>query len=1023
MASPMYVKTVYSLLSSMNSIDAVLKCAEKYHYSSVAIVDKNVLSASMSFYKQAKKRGIHPVFGLSVDLKDKGRSFEVVLYAKNDKGFSNLMKLSSHICTSDEKIIGISLLNKYKEDNFVVLMSDDMPLSYAVDMNENVEETFDYQNSLFGKDYLVALCDHDISINRNRDTKLKKLLKEKGITTFALSRTYYPDKKDEEAYRVLKCIRDKNTIHDENSSLDSGRYFMSKEEYDVLYDTDDLLNTDILSSKCRVEMNFKTTLPLYPTPADVSSKDYLVALCKEGLKRRLKDKLNKTYTQRLQYELDVITRMKFEDYFLIVYDFILFAKKKGILVGPARGSAGGSLVAYCLGITEIDPLKYGLIFERFLNPERISMPDIDTDFPDDRRDEVIEYVRDKYGKEHVAHIITFGTLKARQVLRDVARALDYKNSEVDPICKMIPNTPNMTLDLAYNTIPLFRQKIESDGRYRTLYGISRKLEFFPRHESTHAAGIVISSKPLYEVVPVISIEKDVDSTQYTMEHLEEMGLIKMDFLGLRNLGIIAEICDEINRDTSFDIKKIPLDDRKTFNLIDNVNVLGVFQLESSGMRSLIKKMKPQSFEEISMTIALFRPGPMENIPLFLKNRQNPRSIVYAHPDLKPILEETYGIIVYQEQVMNIARKMAGFSYAKADILRKAMSKKKQEELEKLHPDFVTGCKENGYDEKTAEDIYQLILKFANYGFNKSHSIGYGLVAYQMAYLKANYPLYFYKALLNGTIGSESKAYEYISECRSIGQHISGVSINNSDKYYQIDDKGIIMPLSIVKNVGSVTVDKILDERRKYGAYKDYVECVRRLVNVGVDVGAINSLINAGAFDEFGYSRYTMSDSLGNVMLYAGALKGEISILDDDDAPIIEKKTDNVMVKAEKEKEVLGFYFSFNPLIEIKKKHNIDTPDLSSIESVMGPCKGFGLINRVKKIKTKKGDPMAFADIVDDKGAMSLAIMPNVYSQCERDLVSGAYIYFEGKIERESSCLVRTVKIYREGEDDKDPNRR
>ncbi|MBP5279772.1 MAG: DNA polymerase III subunit alpha, partial [Erysipelotrichaceae bacterium] len=654
---------------------------------------------------------------------------------------------------------------------------------------------------------------------------------------------------------------------------------------------------------------------------------------------------------------------------------------------------------------------YGLIFERFLNPERISMPDIDTDFPDDKRDDVIEYVKNKYGKRHVGHIITFGTLKAKQVLRDVGRVLDYPNREIDSICKSIPNVLDMNLAKAYNEVPLFRQKIESSETNRRLYRIARKLEFNPRHESTHAGGIVFSRKALEEVVPITLIEEDMYSTQYTMEHLEELGLIKMDFLGLRNLSIIAEICDEINQKQEFDIRKIPLDDQRTFKLIQDVNVMGIFQLESAGMRNLIRKMKPRSFEEIAMCIALFRPGPMKNIPIFLENRANPQNVHYYHEDLREILEETYGIIVYQEQIINIARKMAGFSYGKADILRKAMSKKKQSELEKLGPDFINGCIANRYDRKLAEDVYALIMEFANYGFNKSHSIAYGLLAYQLSYLKANYPLYFYKSLLNGVTGSQSKTYDYISECMSIGQKVKGISINDSDVAYVIKDDSIVMPFVLCKDVGMISAEKIVNERRQNGPYKEYVEAIRRLTSASIEKNVIESLICAGAFDELGHSRNTMLSSLNNVLMYANAHIGEISLMADfDDAPIIEELHDDMLVAAEKEKEVLGFYFTFNPIAAVKKKYNIVTPGLDELAMTMGYASGFGLIQRVKQIKTRKGDLMAFVDLVDDKGALSLAVMPNLYSQHAPELVKGKYVLFEGKIEKEASCLVKKMQI-------------
>lgn len=1009
MFSPLYIRSVYSLLSSMCSIDGTIYYAKKYGYKSVGIVDKDVLSGCMAFKKACMKNDIKPIYGLEISIKVEDRKHSVVLYAKDDLGFKSLMKLSSLVCTGNDRVIDVDTLNKYRDNTILCLLADDMPLTYYLDKKLDIEEGLSKQKNLFN-DYIVGLVDHDIAINNNRDYKLKEILKKHNILYIALSRTYYFNKEDSEDYEVLKCIRDKRTINDSNNNVDINRHFLSIDEVNKLYDIEEINNSEIIVNSCNVNLDFKTALPEYKNNKGINSKDYLISLCKEGLRRRLKGSVNKEYAGRLDYELSVIINMHFEDYFLIVYDFILYAKKNNILVGPGRGSGAGSLVAYCLGITDIDPIKYGLIFERFLNPERISLPDIDTDFPDNRRDEVINYVKNKYGIDYVGHIITYGTLKAKQAIRDVARALNYPVKDADSIAKIIPNSLDTNLEKAYNEIPLFRQKIESDQRYRKLYKIAKKLEFNPRHESTHAAGIVMSKKRLDEVVPLIKIENDINSTQYTMEHLEELGLIKMDFLSIRNLSIIAEIVDDINTVKKFDIKNIPLDDLKTFELISNVNVLGVFQLESSGMRNLIRKMRPRNFEEIGMTIALFRPGPMKNIPIFLENRANPNKINYLHDNLKPILKETYGIIVYQEQIIQIARVMAGFTYGKADILRKAMSKKKMSELESLYPDFISGCVNNGYAKDLAQRVYDLILEFANYGFNKSHSVAYALVAYQLAYLKANYPLYFYKALLNGVIGSGSKTYDYISECLNIKQKIRGLSINESDKLYKIVDNQILMPLSICKDVGSISLEKIINERNENGLYKDYVSCVTRLVNKGVDKNVIENLIYSGAFDEFNYSRHTMIKALSNVLMYASAHKGQITLIDSDDAPIIEIVNDDRLVLAEYEKQVLGFYFSFNPIIDVKRKNNINTDNLYNLSISRGDVSGFGLINRVKSLRTKKGDMMAFVDLVDDKGQISLAIMPNLYTLHSNVLIKGKYVYFEGKIEKEASCLVKKMRV-------------
>ena len=1010
MATQLLVRSAYSLLSSMCTVEGIISKCKTLGYKSVALVDKNVLMGAMSFSKECKKAEIKPIFGLEFDLKVEDREYPCILYAKDNEGFKNLMGLSSKISCEGLESISLEILGVYKKHNILVLLSDDCPLTYVIDKGMDSDDCLNKMKDYFGEDYLVGLVDHDIALNANRDVKIKEVLKKRNIKTIALSRTYYLDADDAYEYEILKCIRDKRVLG-KDVTLQTGRHFLSKDEFSSMYNDEDIKNTNVLASLCNVDIDFKTELPKYDAPNGASSKDYLVSLARVGLQRRLHNNVTKEYSSRLEYELGIILKMHFEDYFLIVYDFILYSKKNGIMVGPARGSAGGSLVAYCLGITDIDPIKYGLLFERFLNPERISMPDIDTDFPDDRRDEVFEYVKNKYGLDHVAHIITYGTLKTKQVLRDVGRVLNYSTRELDSVTKPIPVYPHISLDDAMIQIPLFKQKIESEKKYRDLFNISKKLEGLPRHTSTHAAGIVFSKEKISEVVPMIRIESDINSTQYTMEHLEEMGLIKMDFLGLRNLGIISEIVDDIkaNANPNFDIKAIPLNDQKTFKLIDDVNLLGVFQLESNGMQNLARKMKPKTFEELSMMIALFRPGPMENIPEFLTNRENPSRINYITPVLKPILEETYGIVVYQEQIMTIARVMAGFTYGKADVLRRAMSKKKLSELEKLEPDFINGCISNGHSRDVAQKVYDLILKFANYGFNKSHSIAYGMVAYEMAYLKANYPLYFYKALLNGVLGSEIKTYDYIKESEKAGVKVKGVSINNSDLLYKIEDNTIVMPFGVVRDLGSVAGNKIVEEKAE-GPFKDYLDTVLRLTLKGVEKNVIENLIYAGAFDELNHSRYTMAKGLDNALKYASTHKKEISFMSSvDDRPILEELKDNKVVLANKEKEVLGFYFSFNPILEYKKEHNINVPSIIDVINTKGYVTGFGLIRRVHEHRTKKGELMAFVDINDDTGSISLAVMPDIYKMSQGIIDKDRYIIFEGKLEKEDSVLVKKVK--------------
>ena len=1005
MATPLFVRSCYTLLGSLLTPEMIAKKAKEFSYQAVALVDEKVLSGAKAFQKACAREGIRPLYGLSFPVEKEGQSVHPFFLAEDDEGYGRLIALSSRLCLSEEPLPP-EAVKDYHSHNQLIFPSDQLPVDLSADDSSLLKQLQSLQAFYGG--FLVGICDHDQAYNASRDARLRPLLETARIRTVAFSRTYYAEAEDEEAFHTAEAIRDKTTLQDHPGARSNGRHFLSPQELEKLYDHRDLEYGDMLAYRCTVELSQHTALPQYAAPNQASSRDYLVALCKAGLQKRLKGKRDARYEERLKKELQVIIEMDFADYFLIVYDYIRYAKKEGILVGPGRGSAAGSLVAYCLGITEIDPLRYGLIFERFLNPERISMPDIDADFPDDRRDEVIAYVRQKYGEEHVAHIITYGTLKARQVLRDVGRVLEIPLPDIDQLAKLIPSDPRITLEGAYRASPLFAQRVEADPRNRRLYALSRRLEGLPRHESTHAAGIVFSREKLSDVIPLIRIEEDLPSVQYTMEHLEEMGLIKMDFLGLRNLSIIAGICQEIGDE--FRLPLIPLDDRKTFASLARGDTLGIFQLESAGMTSLIRRMQPKNFEEIAIAIALYRPGPMVNIPSFLENRAHPETIDYLHPDLRPILEETYGIIVYQEQILSIARKMAGFSYGKADILRKAMSKKKADQLAELHDDFCNGCMARGYSKELSEQVYAYIQRFADYGFNKSHSVAYALVAYQMAYLKSNHPLAFYRSLLDGVIGSEGKTYEVLSEIHKTGIKVLGPDLNASYAHYRIEGGALRMPLSIIKEVGNASVNAILQEREK-GVYRSYEDALKRLTALSVGRNVIENLIYAGAFDSFGINRSTLINNLDALLKYVkdvpdGSLFGE----NFDASPQLILFQENRSETARQERRVFGFYFSVNPIREVKERNGIEAPTLNELLQIRGNASGFAQIERVKEHKTKRGEWMAFLSVSDGEGTFDLTVMPALYAQFRDQLKKGRYLAFEGKIEKEGSCLLRRIRI-------------
>lgn len=1019
MSVHLHTRSCYTLLKSPLRIKEIVAKAKAYGYHAVALTDKNVMHGAMAFYHECMRQQIKPILGLECDVNLHDQIIPLLLLAKNDDGYRSLMALSTYLNTKS-KIIAFDDLIDYTKD-CVVLTAGEHSVFEQYLINEDkvrLEEIITEFNQHF-RDFYVSIAMNDSGLFSIKNAYLKEICLNNGVKTTALSRIYYADREDEESYRVLCAIDQGVSLHDKTLNVSSLRYFRTQEEMAQLYDADDLAATDAIAASCDVRMAFpKASLPVYENKFHVSSEEYLRQLCMQGLKKRFGyQTIPDTYYNRLKYELDVILKMQFADYFLIVYDFIRFARSQNIYVGPGRGSAPGSLVAYCLGITHVDPLKYHLLFERFLNPDRISMPDIDTDFPDNRRDEVIDYVRDKYSQDHVAHIVTFGTLAAKQVIRDVGKVLGIAVHDLDMLSKAIPNVPKVTLDYAYNMADQrFKKMIHASKNFEHLYAIAKKLEGLPRHASTHAAGIVLCDTAITNVCPLMETEEGIYSTQFTMEYLEELGLIKMDFLGLRNLTIIDEIVQNINAQQTekLDIMKIPLDDEKTFACIQAADTVGIFQLESEGMKNLIRRMKPRSFEEIAATIALYRPGPMENISLYLENRAHSDQIVYDHEDLIPILKDTYGIILYQEQIMQIAQKMAGFSLAKADILRKAMSKKKLKDLQQLEKEFTQGALAKGYKEEVVHKVYALILKFANYGFNKSHSIAYGLLAYQMAYLKANAPLQFFTSLLNSVIGSESKTSEYIFEARKRRLTILPPSVNESNADYLIEQQAIRFPLLGIKNIGVAVCDSILKDRSINGRYADFYDFVARMATCKVSRKCIECLIDAGALDDFGMNRASMRASLEEAIRYAEIVKVEdqnqITInfnLVSKPAPIMIKETNER--KCEAEREVLGFYLSKHPITELRSQLDIRAPLLIDYKGKMGKAEMFGQIERVRQHKTKTGDLMAFVTLMDETTTYDLVLMPRVYQKYIQYLIKGRMVLIQGDITREDSCLVKQLQ--------------
>ena len=1020
MTTHLFVRSCYTLLDSTIRIPELVSTAKKYGYKSVALTDHHVMHGVARFLHECKKEGIHPIIGLEVDVFYHEQKVPFLLLAKNNKGYTNLMKLSSILCDGREYATYEELL-QYCEHNFLIVYGEggyfDAEL-ISEDRTGITQKLAQMKSELPSFD--IAISYEETSLWRSKNALLKALANAQGIHTVAVNKIYYLGQKDYETLKVLSAIKQGTTLKDKNVTPITGRYFLSIPEMEKIYDADDLQRAEEIASECLCDGNLeKTGIPVYPLKDGITAEQYLPQLCLAGLKKRLNGVLKLVYVERLKHELQVIHQMGFEDYFLIVYDFIRYGRQKGIYIGPGRGSAAGSLVAYCLGITMVDPLQYNLLFERFLNAERVSMPDIDTDIPDIHRQEIIDYVYQKYGEQHIANIITFDTLAARAVLRDVGKAMDISKREIDMIVGLIPQTPKITLEKAYEQKEKLRVLLNASPQLMNYFNMAKQIEGLPKNKSIHAAGIVMSGKPIEEIIPTIQMSEGMKTTQFVGNYLEERGLIKMDFLGLKNLTTIDEIVQMIHKNNpDFHILSIPLNDARTYRLFAQADTIGVFQFESDGMRNLLRKMKPNCFEDIIAALALFRPGPKDQINVYLEGRKNPSSVVYPSKELEPILKETYGVTIYQEQVMLMAQIAAKFSLVKADILRKAISKKNEEELAGLRQEYVRGCKENGYSDQMASDLFDLAEKFAGYGFNKSHAVAYGLVAYQLAYLKANYPLEFYTSILNSVIGDSTKSAIYITECRRKHISIEAPDVNRSTDIYYHNGKSIILPLSIIKDVGTLAARTILDERNKSGNFSDYFDFVARVVLRKINRTQLERLISAGALDDFDLGRTTMLNTLDDAIKYAKLIQvpfGTQLSIDPQlvSKPVVIRMKDSQEELSENEKAALGFNLGEQPIVHLRQKLGITYPPLAELNSNRGLYRGFAYIQSARQIRTRKGDLMCFLKLTDETGESDMAVMPNLYAQYSQYLVKGVYIQFYAKIQDEASFLANQIEIVRQ----------
>ncbi|MFR8737765.1 MAG: DNA polymerase III subunit alpha [Eubacterium sp.] len=1058
----LHVHTEFSLLDGSSKIKEITKRAKELGMDSLAITDHGVMYGAIDFYRAALANGIKPIIGCEVYVApgsrfDKeanageDRYYHLILLAENNKGYANLCKIVSKGFVDGfyyKPRVDYEVLREFHEGIICLsacLAGEVQRFLARGDYQAGKEAALRYLD-IFGKDnYFLELQDHGILEQKTVNQQLLRLSDELGVDLVCTNDVHYTYADDVEAHDILLCIQTGKKKSDEDRMrYEGGQYYLkSPEEMADLfkYAPQALENTEKIAKRCNVTFEFGVTkIPSFPVPKGYTSWTYLKELCENGLHKRYpvfkgeKDencKLSREELEdRLNYELNTIKSMGYIEYFLIVWDFIHFAKSSGIAVGPGRGSAAGSIVSYCLEITDIEPMRYNLIFERFLNPERVSMPDIDVDFCIERRQEVIDYVGRKYGKDHVAQIVTFGTLKAKGVIRDVARVLDMPYAQADAIAKMIPNDLHMTLDIALKQSKELRDLYEGDSDVKYLIDMSKRLEGLPRHASMHAAGVVICGKPVDEYVPLSRASDGSITTQYIMTTLEELGLLKMDFLGLRNLTVIQNALRFIKKNRGLDIylNKIDYSDKNVLHYIGTGNTEGIFQLESSGMKSFMKELKPESLEDIIAGISLYRPGPMDFIPKYIEGKNNADSVTYDCPQLESILEPTYGCIVYQEQVMQIVRDLAGFSLGRSDLLRRAMSKKKADVMAKERKVFVygdeseniKGCVNNGISESIANKIYDEMTVFAQYAFNKSHAAAYAVVTYQTAYLKYYYTAEFMAAMLSSVMDMTDKVAEYVYSCRSMGIKILPPDINEGESGFSAKGDSIRYGLTAIKNVGKAVIDNIVAEREARGIYKDLEDFISRTAPLGVNKRAIENFIKAGAFDSFGATRKQM------MMVYAqivdsvnqdkkDTMQGQMSlfdIADEDQKKNYKMQMPNVGEydndqKLEFEKEVIGIYASGHPLSDMEEKWKRVITNMSLDFAVPEEGESYkikdksrvtvgGIITTVTRKFTKRGNQMAFLTLEDLVGTVEIVVFPREFDKYREILMEGRKIFITGE---------------------------
>ncbi len=1047
----LHVHSEYSLLDGACRIEPMLDKIKSMGQTSVAITDHGVMYGVIDFYKAALKRGLKPIIGCEVYVAPRSRfdkvhgmdneRYHLVLLCKNNEGYKNLIKLVSEGWVNGfytKPRVDKDILEKY-HDGLIALsgcLAGEVARALQRNDYEEAKNVAKWYSDVFGKgNYYLEIQNHNLAEQLQINPDIIKLSKELDIPLVATNDAHYVDKQDSKMQQVLICIQTNHTLG-EDTGLEFGTdefYLKSEEEMLEAFPNcpEAVYNTAEIAEKCEVTFEFgNTKLPHFDVPDGYGHFEWFSLLCRKGLVERYGEKPPKEYIDRLNYELDVINKMGYVDYYLIVHDFIKHAKDMGIPVGPGRGSGAASICAYCIGITGIDPMKYSLLFERFLNPERVSMPDFDIDFCFERRGEVIDYVIEKYGSDHVAQIVTFGTLAAKAAIRDVGRAMGIAYSVVDNIAKQVPNELNITIDRALKRSSEFKALYDSDGEARELIDMARKVEGMPRHASTHAAGVVITHDPVVSYVPLARNDEAI-VTQFPMTTLEELGLLKMDFLGLRTLTVIKSAENMIQKNNpSFSIDKIDIEDKAVFDMMCSAQTEGVFQFESAGMRSVLSQLKPESLEDLIAVISLYRPGPMDSIPTYIENRHNPDKIKYKTPQLKNILDVTYGCMVYQEQVMQICRELAGYSYGRADIVRRAMAKKKHDVMLKEREFFVDGAVRRGIDKKAANEIFDEMISFASYAFNKAHAAAYAYVAYQTAWLKCHYPCEFLAALLTSFLDNTGKVVQYINECSKLGIKILPPHINESSEEFAVSGGNIHFSLLAIKGLGRGFIKRIVDERTANGNFIDFYDFCRRMYGKDFNRRTLENLIKCGAFDGLGANRrqmYSVIDSIIDELDNAKRRNvdgqigfGDLSGADEPDYtpstlfvyPEFDEFSPETLLKYEK--EVAGMYLSGHPMA--KFTHIAERLKCAKISDIVSEENAtykdndrvlvLGLIGSAKKKITKNDSTMAFLNLEDTSGSVEVIVFPKI-------LMEKPSMFFEGNI-----VLIHGRVSMREDEDTK-----